>query len=308
MAEVKNPYEILGVTKNATEKEISKAYRQLAKKYHPDLNPGDKKAEEQFKEISAANSLLSDPEKRKLFDSGAIDMSGAPRQEYSFYKDTAEGAGGHRYYHYNTQPGSQEDLNDLFSQFFTGGLGGRTGGFKQQAADSYYTLRISFMEAVKGTKKQVTMPDGKVLNITIPPGIEYGQRLRLKGQGAHGSQAEAGDAYIEIFYDSHPFFQRKGDDILIEVPVTLYESILGEKIEVPTVHGSVKVTIPKGAGTNNVLRLKGKGVQHRNKAGDQLVRIRVVMPEKIDEELESFIREWGEKHPYHPRKTMEHAS
>lgn len=302
----KNPYDILGVNKSASDKEITKAYRTLAKKYHPDLNPGNKKAEETFKELAAAYALLSDPEKRKLFDQGAIDMSGAPRQEYPFYKDVAGGEGGQRYYHY-TQ-GGEDDLHDLFSQFFTGGVGGRAAGFKQKMADAHYTLRISFMEAVKGVKKQVTMPDGKVLSVTIPPGIEYGQQLRLKGQGAQAPGAGAGDAYIEIFYEPHPFFQRKGDDILVEIPITLYESVLGQKIDVPTVHGMVKLAVPPGAGNGSTLRLKGKGIVHSNSAGDQLVKLRIAMPEKVDERLREFMEEWSKEHPYNPRKAMERVS
>ena len=295
----KNPYEILGVKKDASEAEIKAAYRKLAKKHHPDLNPSNKNADEKFKEINAANDLLSDKEKRAAFDRGEIDMEGQPRyqqQQQRTYRDFAEGPQGGRY-HFN---GGDFDLSDLEGLF--GGLGGRAGGagFGRPSADVHYSIEVDFLEAARGAKKRVTMPDGKTLDIAIPEGIEEGQKLRLKGQGMQPS----GDAYVEMHIRPHPFFTRKGKDITIEVPVALQESVLGGKIQVPTVHGPVEMNIPKGASSGATLRLKGKGI----KGGDQYVKLKIVMPKEIDAELEQAIRKWSETHAYNPRSAMETAT
>ena len=282
----KSPYEILGVNKDASEADIKAAYRKLAKKYHPDLNPGNKEADAKFKELNAANDLLSDNVKRTAFDRGEIDMEGQPRyqqQQQRTYRDFAEGPQGSRY-HFG---GGDFDLSDLF-----GGLGGRA---SRPSSDIYYTIEVDFMEAVRGAKKRVTMPDGKTLDITIPEGIEEGQQLRLKGQ--------VGDIYVEVHVRPHPYFTRKDNDLTIEVPITLQESVLGGKIKVPTAHGPVEMTVPKAARPDTMLRLKGKGI----KGGDQYVKLKLAMPPEIDAELEQSIRKWSETHAYNPRKAMETA-
>jgi DnaJ-class molecular chaperone len=289
----KNPYEILGINKDASEAEIKKAYRKLARKHHPDLNPSDKSASEKFKEINTANALLSDNEKRAAFDRGEIDMEGQPqhRQQQQTYRDFADGPQGGRY-QFN---GGDFNFEDLFS-----GLGGRAGGpgfGRPPPNDVHYSIEVDFLEAARGAKKRVTMPDGKSLDITIPEGIEEGQQLRLKGQGSKPS----GDAYVEIHIRAHPFFIRKGKDITIELPISLQESVLGEKIQVPTIYGAVEMAIPKGASSGVTLRLKGKGI----KGGDQFVKLKLVMPKEIDAELEEFIRKWSETHAYNPRIAME---
>ena len=291
----KNPYEILGVKKDASEDDIKVAYRKLARKHHPDLNPSDKNAGEKFKEINTANALLSDKEKRAAFDRGEIDMEGQPqyRQQQQTYRDFADGAQGERY-HFG---GGDFNFEDLF-----GGLGGRARGAgfgRPPPTDVHYSIEVDFLEAATGAKKRVTMPDGKILDITIPEGIEEGQQLRLKGQGSQPS----GDAYVEIHIKAHPFFTRKGKDITIELPISLPESVLGGKIQVPTIHGAVEMLIPKGASSGATLRLKGKGI----KAGDQYVKLKLVMPKEIDTELEESIRKWSEAHAYNPRKAMETA-
>lgn len=289
----KNPYEILGVKKDASEAEIKAAYRKLAKKHHPDLNPGNKDADAKFKEVNAANDLLSDKEKRAAFDSGAIDMEGQPQhqQQQRTYRDFADGPQGGRY-HFN---GGDFDLSDLEGLF--GGIGGRHAGFGQPSADVRYSIEVDFLEAARGAKKRVTMPDGKTLDINIPEGIEEGQQLRLKGQGSKPS----GDAYVEMHIRPHPFFTRKGKDITVEVPVALQESVLGGKIQVPTVHGPVEMAVPKGISSGATLRLKSKGI----KGGDQYVKLKLVMPKEIDADLEQAIRKWSETHAYNPRKSME---
>ena len=292
----KNPYEILGVKKDASEAEIKVAYRKLARKHHPDLNPSDKNAGEKFKEINTANALLSDKEKRAAFDRGEINMEGQPQyhQQQQTYRDFADGAQGGRY-HSN---GGDFNFEDLF-----GGLGGRARGAgfgRPPPADAHYSIEVDFLEAATGAKKRVTMPDGKTLDINIPEGIEEGQQLRLKGQGSK----PPGDAYVEIHIRAHRFFTRKGHDITIELPISLPENMLGGKIQVPTIHGAVEMTIPKGASSGTTLRLKGKGI----KAGDQYVKLKLVMPKEIDAELEESIRKWSETHAYNPRKAMETTS
>lgn len=290
----KNPYEILGINKDASEVDIKKSYRKLARKYHPDLNPSDKSASEKFKEINTANALLSDKEKRAAFDRGEIDMEGHPQyqQQQRTYRDFADGPEGGKY-QFN---GGDFNFEDLFA-----GLGGRAGaGFgRTPPADVHYSIEVDFLEAARGAKKRVTMPDDKALDITIPEGIEEGQQLRLKGQGSKPS----GDAYVEIHIAAHPFFTRKGKDITIELPISLQESVLGGKIQVPTVHGPVEMNIPKGASSGMTLRLKGKGI----KAGDQYVKLKLVMPKEIDAELEESIRKWSETHAYNPRIALENA-
>lgn len=299
----KNPYEILGIARNAGEKEIKAAYRKLAKQYHPDLNLGNQEAAEKFKEINSANDLLNDPEKRAAYDRGEIGMDGQPQhqQQQHYYRDFAESPQGQRY-HFQDGQFSQEDLQDMFGAFFRGGAGGPQAGFKRPPADAHYTIAIDFMEAALGGKKRVTMPDGKVLDIGIPAGIEDGRQLRLKGKGAPASaHSEAGDAYVEVHIRPHPLFTRKGNDITVELPITMYESALGSRIKVPTIHGAVEMALPKGANSGATLRLKGKGIQ----GGDQYVTLKLVMPETIDSELEEFMRKWSATHGYPVRRHME---
>ncbi len=297
----KDPYEILGVSKTASEAEIKSAYRKLARKYHPDLNPDKKDAAKKFKELNTANDIVSDKEKRAAFDRGEIDIEGQPRyqqQQQRTYRDHAQGAQGSRY-HSSGGAFDMSDLEDLFSGF-AGGYRGAAGGADRStkpSSDIHYSLDLDFLESCLGAKKRVTMSDGKTLDITIPIGIKEGQKLRLKGQG----QDSSGDAYVKVRIGDHPFFIRKDKDIRIELPITLQESILGGKIEVPTIHGSVQMSVPKGTSSGVTLRLKGKGV----KGGDQYVSLKIVMPEKIDSELEDAIRTWSETHAYNPRAKME---
>jgi DnaJ-class molecular chaperone len=295
----KDPYEILGVAKNASEAEIKAAYRKLAKKHHPDLNP-ESKDDAKFKEIGAAHNLLSDKEKRAAFDRGEIDMDGQPRQQ-QFYRDHAQGPQGPRYSYPQGGGGEfdPEDLESLFGSFFRGGRGQGAGRTQQQ--DVQYHIEIDFLEAALGGSKRITMPDGRTLDITIPEGISDGQKLRLKGQGAKGANGQAGDAYVEVQIRPHGQFSRKGQDIYLDMPIGFDESILGSKVQVPTIHGLVEMTLPKGVSSGASLRLKGKGI----KQGDQYVKLSIVMPAKIDEELEQVVRQWAEKHHYNPRKHKE---
>ena len=295
-----NPYEILGVNKDATEKEIKSAYRELAKQYHPDLHPEAKGLTEKFAKISSAYHLLLDKEKRAAFDRGEIDSSGQATQHH-YYRDFAEGNQGQRY-NYSQNPDahhfSSEDIENIFGSFFRGGKAGEKAGFKSHISDSYYSIEIDFLEAALGTKKHITLPDGKVLNLTIPAGLRSGQRLRLKGQGGQGSATmPAGDAYIDVHVRPHPLFRRVKQDIYMTLAITIYEAALGAKIEAPTIHGPVTVHIPKGSRNGAKMRLKGKGIRD----GDHYIQLELAMPEQIDEVLLTLLKQWEKNHPYSPR-------
>jgi len=302
----KNPYDILGIKKMADDKEIKSSYRTLAKKYHPDLNPDNKQADEKFKEISAAYSLLSDKEKRAAYDRGEIDMDGNPQyQQQQSYKNYAEGPQGKRYHSTAGGEFNQEDIESIFGSFFNGGGGRKQSGFTAPSMDAHYVIEVDFLEAAKGTKKRLTMPDGKALDLSIPEGTQEGQKLRLKGKGAAGDASRpAGDAYIEIHIKPHPFYTSKGKDTYVEIPIGLHESVLGSKVQIPTIHGNVEMSIPKGASTGTKLRLKGKGI----KGGDQYVLLKIVMPEVVDSELEALMQTWVKTHAYNPRKSKEFTS
>lgn len=298
-----DPYAALGVAKTATDGDIRKAYKKIAKESHPDLNPGDAKAAARFKDAAAAYDLLKDPERRRRFDAGEIDASGQERPERRFYREYAEGPEAT----YQTNRGFQDfgDYSDVFADLFGGrGRGGGGGsGVRMRGQDQHFTLTVGFLEAARGATRQITMPDGSVLDVRIPQGLADGQTIRLKGKGGLGiGGAEAGDALVTVTVEPHDFFAREGDDILVEVPVSIDEAILGGKVEVPTIDGRVAVTIPKGVSSGRVLRLRGKGVKRGAAQGDQLVTLKIVAPPTIDPELKTFFEEWRKRHAYDPRK------
>ncbi|HJU32280.1 MAG TPA: J domain-containing protein [Hyphomicrobiaceae bacterium] len=301
-----DPYKVLGVPRDAPDEEIRRAYRKLAKQLHPDLNPANRaSAEERFKKVSAAYDIVGDPVKRRQYDRGEIDGNGEPRRGYQRAHAGGAGPFGAR----GARGGDDFGFGDIFSDLF-GGMRGRRGeGDGPFAAargrDVRYTLEVDFLEAAAGAKKRVTMPDGGVLDLTVPEGVADGQVLRLKGKGSPAvGRSEAGDALVEIKVRAHPQFTRVGDDIELQLPITLDEAVLGAKIEVPTVSGRVQLTIPKGTSSGRVFRLKGKGVQNSTagRTGDQLVTVRIVLPEKIDDQLAYFLSEWRQSHAYDPRK------
>lgn len=309
-----DPYAALGVKRDATQDEIRRAYRTLARKHHPDLNPGDKAAEEAFKRIGAANDLLSDPEKRARFDRGEIDASGQERPQAPphgrYYRDFAEGAGPQGYASdagFADMADADEILSELFGRRGRGARGGGGAAFRMRGADLHGRIHLDFLEAVNGAKKRVTLPEGETVDVTVPPGTRDGQVLRLRGKGAPGlGEGPAGDLLVEVQVGAHRHYTRKDDDILLDLPVSLPEAVLGGRIEVPTPAGAVMVTVPKGSNTGTVLRLKGRGVPRADGTrGDAYVTLRVVLPDQPDAELVAFAESWKAGRAQNPRAGME---
>jgi len=299
---MKDPYEILGVAKTASADEVRKAYRKLAKKLHPDLNPGDKRAEDEFKEVSAANDLLSDPEKRRRYDAGEIDASGAEKAppHARYYRDYAGGAG----HPYESQSGFADfaESDDLIAELLRRSA---EQARRRPGADLHYELQVDFLDAVNGATKTITLPGGGTLQVTVPSGVEDGQILRLRGKGAPSpGEGEPGDALVQIVVKPHRTFTREGDDIHVELPITVKEAALGGEVRAPTTTGSVMLKIPKRSNTGDVLRLRGKGVKKRDGAGDELVKLKVMMPTEPEPELEAFLAGWKPSPTYDPRKEM----
>jgi DnaJ-class molecular chaperone len=298
-----DPYKILGVSKTATPDEIRLAYRKMAKKHHPDLNPGNKGAEEAFKTLNAANDLLSDSEKRARFDAGEIDETGAERARARTYRDYAEAPQGARYAYAGTGaegPGG-ESFEDLFANIFAERGGRQTG--PARGRDAQYTLTAAFLDAVNGATKRLTLPDGQTLDVKIPPGTEDGDMLRLRGRGGEGRNGgPAGDAIIEIRVAPHPEFTRDGQDISLRMPISVREAVLGGKISVPTPSGAVAMTVKPGADTGTKLRLKGRGVPARGNlpAGDLYVSLELHVGPP-DEKLAAFLSDNPEVQNFDPR-------
>jgi DnaJ-class molecular chaperone len=306
MVKLDDPYQTLGVARDASQAEIRAAYRKLAKRHHPDLNPGDKAAEARFKAVSAANELLSDPDKRARFDRGEIDAAGQEAPPHPSWREHAEAASGRRYGAHGPQAEtwSEEDLADLFGASFAErgrGTGPRRGH------DERYVLAAAFLDAVNGATRRLTLPDGRTLDVKIPTGTEDGQVLRLRGQGAPGRNGgPAGDALIEIRVLPHPHFTRDGQDIRLDLPVRLSEAVLGGPIEIPTPGGVVRMRVPPHSDTGTELRLRGRGVPAHggHPAGDLRARLRVVIG-RPDAALEAFLRDWKPEHDADPRAGME---
>jgi DnaJ-class molecular chaperone len=301
-----DPYETLGVKRDASQQDIQKSYRRLAKKLHPDLNPGNKEAEAKFKDVAAAYDLLSDPEKRARFDRGEIDATGAERPQQRYYREYAGNSASAGPYASDEGWADFAGGDDLFAEIFRRQAGARRPRGPGRGTDVRYHLAVDFLDAVNGATKRLTLPDGSTLDVTIPPGTRDGQVLRLRGKGQPGrNDGPAGDALIEIEVRPHPFFERDGDDIHLDLPVTLREAVLGERVTVPTPTGPVAMRLPKNANTGTILRLKGKGVARRDGTrGDEYARVEVMLPPKPDPDLERFVAEWPGGTSYNPRQHM----
>ena len=299
-----DPYAVLGLTKSATDAEIKKAYRKLVRTSHPDINPDDPTAEQRFVKVQAAYELLKDPETRARFDAGEIDASGAERPQRQYYRDFAD-AGGR---------GPSEgrgfggiDPNDIFAEILRQrGADPRRQGYAAPGADHAYALEVPFLDAARGGSARITLPTGEVMDVAIPVGLRDGQTLRLRGKGGEGfGGGPRGDALVTVSVRPHPVFRREGDDILVTLPITIDEAVLGAKVDAPTISGDVSLTIPKGASSGRVLRLRGRGVARKGGvAGDQLVDLRIVAPKDDDPALAEFLGEWRKTHPQDPRKDM----
>jgi len=299
-----DPYQVLGVARDAKPDDIRSAFRGLAKKNHPDLHPGDKAAEARFKDIAAAYAIVGDEAKRALFDQGKIDATGAdihqppPRDSYRQHAEAGPGFKYDRPWEGGTMGGGPGGIDeDLFAELF-----GRRANANRRGGDVNYTLAVPFVDAINGAKKRVVMTDGKALDLTIPPGLKDGQTLRLRGQGHPGvKEGQAGDILVEIRVEPHPVFRRDGNDIASTLPITLGEALAGAKVPVETISGTVNLSIPKASNTGAKLRLRGKGAPHKGGTGDHVVELKVVLPTLPDDAFVQSIVDWEQKHPYDPR-------
>lgn len=294
-----DPYKELGVPRTASAEDIRKAFRKLAKQHHPDANPGNKASEEKFKQVSAAFDLLGDPEKRRRYDAGDLDADGRETMRGFSGNPFGQGQG-----HGPGMRGSEFeniDFSDILGDLFGGG-GRRGGGFASRGANVKARVEIDLEEAVRGGKRRISFPDGRVLEVSIPVGASDGQVLRLKGQGSAG-RAGAGDALIEIAIRPHPRFRREGDHLAMDVPITVPDAVLGGKVQAPTPDGPVTLNVPKGSNSGSVLRLRKRGLaDSQGRRGDLLARLVVTLPDDGDPELESFAESWRRDRPYTPRQ------
>lgn len=308
LANLEDPYKTLGIARSATPDDIRRAYRKLAKQHHPDLNPGNTASEDRFKKVSAANELLSDPEKRARFDRGEIDAGGQEQAQAPSYRDYADNAEGRRYSRGGPEATkwNSEDISDMFGSMF--GTGGRArGDGHQRGRDEHYSLTTEFLEAVNGATRRLTLPDGRTLDVKIPVGTTGGQVLRLRGQGGAGQGGgQMGDALITVQVNPHGHFERSGNDIRLILPVTISEAVLGGPVQVPTPHGPVKMQIPPHSDSGTELRLRGRGVPAHGgqAAGNLYAKLNIVIGTP-DAALEEFLAKWTPQTPANPRKTME---
>jgi len=330
---MRDPYQVLGVSKGANEAEIKSAYRKLAKKLHPDANKHDPKAASRFAELNAAYEIVGDDEKRKAFDRGEIDAEGKPRfQGFEGFgaqpgRGGGFGAGGPGAGHFESfsfgpdgfqrapggAAGAGGGFEDLLRGMFGGAArGGRGAQFEPDdfgapttGQDLLASLTIGLPEAAKGSKARVHLPTGKDIEVKIPAGITSGQQIRLKGQGYPSANGKPGDALITINIAPHSVFKPDGADLRLDLPITLYEAALGGKVRVPTLDGAVELAIPAGTNSGRTFRLKGKGLKTKSATGDLLATVRIVLPDQLDDAFKELMKEWREKQPYDPRKDLE---
>ncbi|MCF2525609.1 J domain-containing protein [Bradyrhizobium sp. G127] len=338
---MRDPYEVLGVQRGASAAAIKSAYRKLAKKHHPDANKGDPKAADRFAELNTANEILGDEDKRKQFDRGEIDAEGKPKFqgfegggfpggggarragpggfEYSFHTGGAPGGG------FSGGGGAFEDiLKSMFGGQAGAGMGGGPGmgGARGGAGTFEYdtpfaadldlavTMTVALEEAVNGATRRVRLPTGKELNVKIPAGVTAGQQIRLKGQGETAPGHRPGDVLITVNIAPHPYFKIDGNDLRLDLPITLYEAVLGARVRVPTLDGAVQLSIPKNTSSGRTFRLKGKGMPIKGASGadsfgDLFATTRIVLPDANDAELEALMEKWRDHHPTNPRKDFD---
>jgi DnaJ-class molecular chaperone len=324
---MRDPYEVLGVTRSASAADVKSAFRKLAKKLHPDANKHDPKAASRFAELNAAYEIVGDKDKRKAFDKGEIDAEGKPRFE-GFARQPGGGGfgneGGFESFSFGPEGlrsasgragfgGFEDILKDVFGARGAGGRARAGGHFEPEdfgataaaGRDITAALSITLTEAAKGVKKRVQLPTGKEVEVKIPAGLDEGQQIRLKGQGLPGPGGRTGDLLITVSVTPHPLFQRDGADLRLDLPMTLYEAVLGSKVRVPTLDGAVELAIPAGTNAGRTFRLKGKGFPAKERKGDLLATVRIMLPEGQDHDLEELMRKWRETKPYDPRKGME---
>ena len=282
---MKNPYEVLGQAQSASQDEIKAAYRNLAKELHPDVNPGDTIVEQRFKEVTAAYEMLSDEGKRAQFDRGEINADGSPRMDGMFNRNFKARGGA--------------DFEDLVADLF----GRRRRPRQTKGRSVTYSVRVPFLEAARGGVQRVRLQDDTTVDVNIPSATKDGDSLRLKGRGMPGTGGGPnGDAFVEVQVDPHPYFTREELDVRVDVPITMAEAVLGAKVNIPTIHGTVSVSVPAGSSSGKVLRLKGRGLVKGGKKGDEFARLMIHLPEKMDPKLKEFVRSWTKQGDYDPRK------
>src|SRR5690242_16086230 len=327
---MRDPYEVLGVDRKASAGDIKSAYRRLAKKLHPDANKNDPKAATRFAELNAAHELLGDEDKRKAFDRGEIDAEGKPRfrgfEGFGGGARPGAGYGGYgpdaNFESFNFGPegftrttrrgrggfgGFEDILKEAFGQAARGARSGPRSGFEQDdfagGADVHASLTVALPDAARGVTQRLRLPTGKDVDVKIPAGIANGQQIRLKGQGMAG-QAGAGDVLITVSIAPHPIFALEGADIRLDLPITLYEAVLGAKVRVPTLDRPVEITIPPWTSSGRTFRLKGKGFPAKSGRGDLLATVRIALPDGSDSELEALMKNWRRAKSYDPRKDL----
>ncbi|HKU08544.1 MAG TPA: DnaJ C-terminal domain-containing protein [Bradyrhizobium sp.] len=317
---MRDPYEVLGVPRSASAAAIKSAFRKAAKKHHPDSNKGDPKAAERFAEINTANEILGDEDKRKQFDRGEIDAEGKPRFQGFGGGDPRgrAGPGGFETYTFRSGGGGAGGAGGSFEDILNSMFGGAAGRGARGGASPFdfdtggvgldldvnASLTVSLEDAVKGAEKRVRLPTGKELNVKIPPGVTTGQQIRLKGQGETAPGHRPGDVLISVSIAPHPFFKVDGSDLRVDLPITLYEAVLGGKVRVPTLGGAVELSIPKNTSSGRTFRLKGKGLPKSGGAGDLFVTTKIILPDGNHSELEQLMQKWRDGHPYNPRSDL----
>src|ERR1700742_5107482 len=302
---MRDPYEVLGVPRGASAAAIKSAYRKLAQKHHPDANKSDPKSASRFSELNSANEIIGDEDKRKQFDRGEIDAEGKPRFQGFPGGGDPRGRGG------GAGGGFEDILNSMFGGAQArGARPGRSNTFEFDPGgialdlDLSVAMTVSLEEAVNGAEKRIRLPTGKELNVKIPAGVSAGQQIRLKGQGDTAQGHPPGDLLITVSIAAHPFFKVDGSDLRLDLPITLYEAVLGAKVRVPTLGSAVEFPIPKNTSSGRTFRLKGKGLPKAGGTGDLFVTTRIMLPDGNDTELESLMQKWRDRHPYNPRSDL----